>query len=148
MIEYRTGNIFETDAEVIVIPVSLDATAKNSLTEELSLRCPEVFKAFRTACKLGRLEPGNLVMYKLARGNDEYNYLMFPTKLSWRNKDNIPLIEAGLVKFRDEFSDRYPHITSVAFPKLGYEGDLGWDEVKNMMEDHLAALNIKCVIYE
>jgi hypothetical protein len=104
---------------------------------------PEMFRAYRDICEKKLLEPGKLWLWKAP---DQW-ILNFPTKRHWRYPSKLEWIDAGLEKFVAEYETR--GITEISFPRLGCgNGGLDWDEVRPIMEKHLAPLPITTFVHD
>lgn len=142
MIEYIEGDIFQSPAQVIVNAVNTVGVMGKGIALSFKKRYPDMFKVYRDACEKRQLSIGKLM---LCYGPD-YWVLMFPTKEHWRNPSKIEYIEAGLQKFVNTYAQK--NITSIAFPRLGCgNGELNWDEVRDVMERYLKPLPIDVYIY-
>ena len=106
-------------------------------------REPAMFAAYKRICDDKKLEPGKLWLW---RGSDNW-VLNFPTKVHWRHPSRLDWVEAGLAKFVSAYESQ--GITEISFPKLGCgNGNLDWDDVRPVMEQHLSALPIKVYIHD
>ncbi len=142
MIEYLEGDIFQSPAQVIVNTVNTIGVMGKGLALEFKNRYPEMFSAYRTACEKKQLTIGKLMLYYAP----DHWILLFPTKEHWRYPSKLEYIESGLMKFVNSYAEK--NITSIAFPRLGCgNGELNWEDVRPIMEKHLASLPIDVYIY-
>ena len=143
MINYVSGNIFESTAQTIVNPINCVGVMGAGLARQFRDKYPDMFKRYRKFCLSGLIKPGNLMLYK----STDYWILNFPTKNDWRAQSQIEFIESGLQKFVDTYKQK--GITSIAFTKLGCGlGGLDWICVKPIMEKYLNDLPIDVFVYE
>ncbi len=143
MIHYVVGDLFASEATVLVNTVNTVGVMGKGIAKDFRRRYPHMFKEYRALCKQGRFDVGQLLLYK----TPHKWILNFPTKRHWRNKSKIEYIEAGLKKFVSIYEAE--GIESIAFPMLGCgNGQLDWEsEIKPLMEEYLADLPIKIYIY-
>jgi len=142
MIEYIEGDIFSSPAQVIVNTVNTVGVMGKGLALAFKQRYPEMFAYYRTACEKRQLKTGKLMLWYAP----EHWILLFPTKEHWRNPSKLEYIENGLIKFVNTYADK--NITSIAFPRLGCgNGELNWDDVRQLMERYLKPLPIDIYIY-
>ena len=132
-----TGNIWETDAEAIVIPTNGAVRRDGScvMGRGLALQATRLYPA------LPRLL-GNLIQ---AQGNQVYylgvwhsvdrsrGILSFPVKRHWKEKANLKLIRRSVEELREK-ADEYGLLT-VLLPRVGCgNGRLDWEEVRPLLE--------------
>ena len=152
MIEFKTGNIFDSNAQVLVCPVNCVGVMGAGLAKEFDKKimiyhsnCMNVellHDKHKELCDKGELCVGKPVLVDV--GNDKIpNVMMFPTKNDWRKPSEITYIEFGLENFIIGFQSYTIHdekipYKSFAFPKLGCGlGGLDWKDVKPLMLKYL-----------
>lgn len=136
MVKYCTGNIFNSECEYIVIPVNCVGAMGKGLAKEFSQREPHLIIAYRLACNDRVLNISNPILLE--------NYVLFPTKIHWKDSSNIEWIKSNLIKLYQHHN----YIQSIAIPKLGCgEGGLQWENVKPFIEIYGKAIKY-CEIYE
>lgn len=141
-IHYTTGDIFQSDAQVIVNPVNCRGVMGAGLALVFKQKYPEMFAAYVQECKSGQLRIGRPTLYRASQPW----ILNFPTKDHWRDPSKLEYIEQGLQFFVANY--RQMGIQSIAFPKLGVGlGKLSWNEVGPLMRDYLHQLDCKVTIY-
>jgi O-acetyl-ADP-ribose deacetylase (regulator of RNase III) len=102
----------------------------------------EYFKAYWQDCNTGRLQVGQLTVW---RPCCHFWVLNFPTKQHWRDPSLLTYIEAGLLQFTQAYA--FAGITEAAFPKLGCgRGGLNWSDVGPLMRRYLDTLPIQVTI--
>jgi O-acetyl-ADP-ribose deacetylase (regulator of RNase III) len=141
-IQYQKGDIFESNAQVIVNTVNCQGVMGKGLALAFKQKYPAMFNVYQQECRTGKLRIGKPTLYQKSTPW----ILNFPTKDSWRANSKMEYIEKGL-----EFLVAYyknAGIKSIAFPKLGaLNGKLSWDEVGPMMARYLSQLDIDVYIY-
>jgi O-acetyl-ADP-ribose deacetylase (regulator of RNase III) len=141
-LHYTTGDIFQSDAQVLVNPVNCRGVMGAGLALAFKQRYPEMFAAYVQECKSGQLRIGRPMLYRANR----HWILNFPTKDHWRDPAKLEYIMQGLHFLVEHY--RQMGIESIAFPKLGAGlGKLPWNEVGPLMAKYLSQLECKVVIY-
>jgi len=141
-IHYQHGDIFTSQAQVIVNPVNCQGVMGAGLALIFKQRFPEMFVVYQQECSSGKLRIGHSVLYR----NSMPWILNFPTKDHWRSPSKIEYVEQGLTHFVATYKEL--GIKSIAFPKLGVgHGKLTWDEVGPRMVKYLGPLDIDVQIY-
>lgn len=145
MIEFKKGNIFDTNMKCITIPVNCGGVAGAGLSEQMKKLYPDVSKVYIDVCKNKSLSLG----YPLLNISNEYKqFLFFPTKEFWWEDSRIEWIESGLEKLVRNIK-MTTYIESIALPALGCGfGLLKWEDVKPLMIKYLEPLDIPIEIYE
>ena len=147
MIEFKTGDILQADAEALVNAVNCVGIMGRGIALQFKQAFPENFKAYKTACARKDVQPGRMFVFETGfLANPKY-IINFPTKRHWRGKSRIEDIEAGLKALVDEI---YEHgIRSIAVPPLGSGlGGLDWAEVRPLIEAALGALDVRAIEFE
>lgn len=148
MIQYITGNIFESKAEALVNTVNTVGVMGKGLALQFREIFPENYKVYRQECKSGRFDIGQLLITEDTTATGERKIIVnFPTKRHWRYPSEYPFIESGLKKLREEIEKR--GIRSIAIPPLGsHNGGLDWMKVRSMIEEILSEMDCEIMIYE
>jgi O-acetyl-ADP-ribose deacetylase (regulator of RNase III) len=143
-IKFIKGNIFNSNADVIVNPVNCVGFMGKGLALEYKLMYPEDYERYIEVCESGLFKPGMLLL----TNKNGKRIIHFPTKNHYSNPSKIEYIEEGLKKFVTIYRNK--SIKSIAFPQLGVGlGGLKWDRVKRLMEEYLDNLNdLEIEIYE
>ncbi|MDO4229694.1 MAG: macro domain-containing protein [Capnocytophaga sp.] len=148
MITYLQGNIFESDAQVLINTVNTDGVMGKGIALQFKNNFPNNFKAYRKACKENAVQVGK--MFVTEDENLIYGkkiIVNFPTKTTWRKPSEYIYIEEGLKDLVKIIKEK--NIKSIAIPRLGAgNGGLDWEEVKKMIEQHLSHLDTAIYIYE
>ena len=148
MIEYKTGNILEEDAEALVNSVNCVGIMGRGVALQFKKAWPENFRAYAAACRRGAVQPGRPFVFETGRLTNPRYVINFPTKRHWRGKARIEDIEAGLRALAREVRQR--NIRSIALPPLGTGlGGLQWQEVRRLIEKELGELeDVRIVVFE
>lgn len=148
MMEYKQGNILDEDVEALVNTVNCVGAMGRGIALQFKYAFPDNFKAYETACKQGKVQPGKMLVFETGKLMNPHFIINFPTKRHWRGKSQIEDIEAGLKALVDTIR-RY-NIRSIAIPPLGSGlGGLDWSIVKVCIETALQPLvDVRIIIYE
>ena len=128
MIEYRTGNMFESDADCLVNTVNCEGYMGKGIAYQFKMRFPENNKQYVKECRSGILKPGTLFVFK----EEGKTIINFPTKEKWREKSKEEYIVSGM----KELVRLLPGlgVKTIAIPPLGCGNDgLNWDRVKKII---------------
>ncbi|NGX62072.1 MAG: hypothetical protein K940chlam9_01565 [Chlamydiae bacterium] len=148
MIEYKHGNILKEDVEALINTVNCVGVMGRGIALQFKRVFPDNFKAYVTACKQGKVQPGRMFVFETGKSTNPRFIINFPTKLHWRGKSRIKDIEVGL-RALVETIRRY-NIRSIAIPPLGSGlGGLDWLKVRVRIEEMLQPLtDVRIIIYE
>lgn len=141
-IQYLKGDIFSSQAQVIVNTVNCQGVMGKGLALAFKQKYPDMFAVYEHECRTGKLKIGRPTIYQ--KSNPWI--LNFPTKDQWRNPSKLEYIEKGLAFLATNY--KRAGIVSIAFPKLGAQnGKLSWDEVGPVMAKYLSQFDIDVYIY-
>jgi O-acetyl-ADP-ribose deacetylase (regulator of RNase III) len=148
VIEYRTGDVLQADAEALVNTVNCVGVMGRGVALHFKEAFPANFTAYAAACKRGEVQPGRMFVFETGFIAHPKYIINFPTKRHWRGKSRLEDIEAGLGALVDEVRRR--GIQSIAIPPLGSGlGGLDWEAVRPRIEAALQALpNVRAAVYE
>jgi O-acetyl-ADP-ribose deacetylase (regulator of RNase III) len=148
MIEYRTGDVLETDAEALVNTVNCVGVMGRGVALQFKNAYPENFKVYKRACDRGEVQPGRMLVFETGHLTNPKYIINFPTKRHWRGKSRMEDIESGLKALVEEIRTR--HITSIAVPPLGSGlGGLNWRDVRLRIEKALSDLEgVRVLVFE
>ncbi len=135
MIEFVTGNIFDSNADCLVNTVNCEGFMGKGIAYQFKLRFPENNNDYVKACKTGKLKVGTIHYY-----NEGGVWIVnFPTKDKWREKSKIEYVERGLERLVDFIEEYKPKV--IAIPPLGCgNGGLEWSVVKEIIARKLNVL--------
>lgn len=148
MIEYRSGDILEVDAEALVNTVNCVGVMGRGIALQFKEAFPLNYKVYAKACKNNEVQPGNMHIFETGQLTNPRYIINFPTKRHWKDKSQIEDIDSGLrdlVKTIERFN-----IRSIAIPPLGSGlGGLDWAVVKTHILDALNPLaDLQVIIFE
>lgn len=147
-IEIMEGDLFESDAHVLVNTVNCVGVMGKGIALEFKKRFPEVFEEYAKACSLGQVKPGQVhIVHLKERIGQTQAVINFPTKRHWRDKSLIEDIDSGLYDLVHEVGYSFWH--TIAIPALGCNnGGLSWDVVRPKIEAAWAHLpNVRVLLY-
>lgn len=149
MIVYKTGNLLDDDADVLVNTVNTVGVMGKGIALEFKRRYPAMYRYYKYDCEAGSIKTGK--MWRWGTENGRW-IVCFPTKQHWRNPSRLEWIEEGLIDLVDVLKHNYPlnpdRLYSIAIPKLGCaNGGLNWDDVHPLMLRYLEPLPIEVRIY-
>jgi O-acetyl-ADP-ribose deacetylase (regulator of RNase III) len=132
MIECRTGNLLEADAEALVNTVNCVGVMGKGIALQFKQAFPENFKAYEKACRAGEVEPGKMFLVATHKLFNPKYVINFPTKRHWKERSRLEDIQSGLRAL--VVSVRDLKIDSIAVPPLGCgNGGLDWAAVKPLI---------------
>ena len=148
MIEFKTGDIFKSDAEALVNTVNCVGIMGRGIALQFKNEFPENFEAYKAACTRGEVRPGRMFVFEMRRLTNPKLIINFPTKRHWRGKSRIEDVKAGLKSLVEEIRAR--HIRSIAVPPLGSGlGGLDWADVRPLIDAALRGIDdLHTTIYE
>jgi len=147
MIEYRAGDILETDAEALVNTVNCVGIMGRGIALQFKNAYPENFRVYEAACDRGEVQPGRMFVFETRQMTNPKYIINFPTKRHWRGKSRIEDIEAGLRALQQVIRQR--RIRSIALPPLGTGlGGLDWGEVRARIEEALRDVDARVIVFE
>lgn len=148
MIEFRTGNILQADAEALVNTVNCVGVMGRGIALQFKKVFPANFKAYKSACDGEEVQSGRMFVFETGYVTNPKYIINFPTKRHWRGKSRIEDIEVGLEALAAEIRTR--GIRSIAVPPLGSGlGGLYWPDVRRRIEGALGDLeNVRLIVFE
>lgn len=141
-IKIISGNIFTSQCQVIVNTVNCVGVMGAGIALECRLRYPEMYEKYIQYCLEGKINIGNLWIYK----TESRWILNFPTKKHWKNPSKIEYLHAGLEKFMNTYKEK--GIESIAFPLLGADkGGIPQEQSLTILKSYLEKADIPTEIY-
>lgn len=154
MIEYKSGSIFDSTAQVLVNPVNCMGVSGAGLAKEFKSRFRAANVVYEKTCKEGKLELFcHHILIVAPLGADESlnrrkpAIAYFPTKHYYWDSSRAAVIDKNLRVLAMDLEDlKY---TSVAIPALGCGlGNLRWDkDVQPLIEDIFDKSQILAEVY-
>src|ERR1700750_847473 len=148
MIEHRTGDILQTDAEALVNTVNCVGIMGRGIALQFKKAFPTNYEEYEKACHHNLVQPGKMFVHETNQLSNPRYIINFPTKRHWRGKSHIEDIESGLKALVQEIRAR--NIRSIAIPPLGSGlGGLDWTAVRPLIERTLNAVpEVDAVVFE
>jgi len=147
MIEFKKGNLFDSEAEYLVCPVNLMGVFHNEIGKQFAERFPEMADVYKECCVNKAMRIGRVLNVYNCPDKDETikkNIICIPVRGLYCFPATLEFIEKGLKAFVEKH-DNGIHKT-VAFPLLSDDG-LSDDDVKNLMTECLKDLNMDIEIF-
>jgi O-acetyl-ADP-ribose deacetylase (regulator of RNase III) len=147
MIEFRTGNILESETEALVNTVNCVGVMGKGIALQFKQAFPVNFDKYARACRAGVVKPGSMFIVELGTLEAPQYIVNFPTKRDWRNKSRLSDIQEGLNALLSDV--KRLNIRSIAIPPLGCgNGGLSWDDVRPLIVDTFSDLpDVHVIIY-
>lgn len=144
MIQYIQGNLFTSNAKVLVNTVNTVGVMGKGIAADFKKIYPKMFEEYKELCENGKLDIGEFFLYKTSNKW----VLNFPTKKHWKSPSTVEYIEKGLQKLIEQATKL--QLTDIAMPKLGCgNGGLDWEkQVKPIVEKYLKKSPINVSIYD
>ena len=140
----RTGNMLDSNAEILVNPVNCIGVMGAGLARQFKARYPEMYKQYRQDCLSGRITTGRVTMYRVRDGR---TVAAFPTKNHWENPSKLEYVREGLKSLRSQLVNTT--VGSIAVPALGSGlGGLDWRDVRPLIVEALQIDGLTVELYE
>ena len=151
-IQITTGNIFLSKLQTITVTVNCYGIMGKGLALQAKNLFPEMFDFYSDMCKKKKMQIGKPLIYdknvnSLMSSDKQFkSILLFPTKIHWKMKSEIPQIEKGL-QWLEKNLKKYD-IESLAMPALGCSnGCFDWKDVGPIIYRHVYNMDIPAEIY-
>lgn len=142
---YVSGDILESDADVIVIPVNVVGVMSAGLAKQFKEKYPNAFLRYKEMCNDAHLRLGK-VGFTFLEGTDQ-QVAFLPTKSHWAECSILIDVEHGL-RALNWTLNLMRNIRSIAMPKVGCGlGRLDWKDVHQLLVDIFQRPNVKLLIY-
>lgn len=144
MITYKTGDIFQSNAQVITNTINCVGVMGKGLALAYKKKYPAMFKDYKVRCDKGEVNPGQPYLWE----DEKTQILNFPTKRHWKQNSILSDVEDGPKYIAENYVDM--GISSLALPPLGCGlGGLSWSDVKNLINKHLGPIkDLDVYVYE
>ena len=137
-----TGNIFDSDAQVLTNPVNCKGTWGRGLALQFGERYPKVLQQYRADCAAGLVTPGSAILYE----TDGPLVANIATKNDWRHPSRLEWVANGLGSLVAQMDER--GLESVAVAALGAGlGGLRWSHVRDVILGTFKPFDFKVTIY-
>ena len=139
MIEYKNGNLLQSNVEVLVNTVNTVGVMGKGIALQFKQAFPENFAAYEKAAKRQEILPGKMFVYETGNFTNPRYIINFPTKRHWREPSRLADVVVGLTDLISQV--RQLNIHSIAIPPLGCgPGGLDWDDVRPSIERSFAEM--------
>lgn len=143
MIEVKTGNLLESDAQTLVNTVNCVGVMGKGIALQFKKRFPQMYADYEIRCKRDEVRLGEPYLFRQLLGPQIVN---FPTKGHWRSLAKLSDIVEGLAFLETHY--RSWGVTSIAVPPLGCgNGQLEWNVVGRTLYRHLQRFDIPVELY-
>lgn len=147
MLNFTSGDLLRDRSDALVNTVNCVGVMGRGVALQFKKAFPENFKLYKEACDRGEVMPGRMFVTERNTLGGPRFIINFPTKRHWRGNSRIEDIEAGLHDLR-EVVHRL-NLKSLAMPPLGSGlGGLRWQDVRTLIEERLADLDVEINVYE
>lgn len=133
-IEQGRGDLLAANVDALVNPVNTVGVMGKGLALQVRKAFPDVFEAYRQACKAGEVVVGR--MHIVQRQTAPRVIVNFPTKQHWRQPSQLAYVRDGLRDLIQQVRGLQLdlQLASIAVPALGCGlGGLTWAEVKPLI---------------
>jgi len=133
MLEFRSGNLLEADADALVNTVNCVGVMGKGIALQFKQAFPENFRAYASACQRGEVVLGQMFVVPTGELTPPRFLVNFPTKGHWKAKSRLADIRSGLEALVQVVQAH--SISSIAIPPLGCgNGGLDWNDVYPLIE--------------
>lgn len=144
MIELMSGDLFDSGADAIVIPVNAVGVTGAGLAKQWARRFPDAARVYRRACAEDQVASGDLNLWEPSAPAS----LTIATKGHWRAPSQIEWVINGLQVLSACLRKGSRGFRSVAIPALGCGlGGLQWGDVLPVIERELASWDGRVLVY-
>ena len=146
-----SGDLFNQPVQALVNPVNTVGVMGAGLALQFKERFPQCFRPYQQACRQGRLQTGQVMVWPLPQPQGTVEYIIhFPTKQHWRQPSRYEDLINGIASLVREVAHR--QIKSLAIPPLGAGlGGLNPRTVRRMLEadlDKLSQTGVEIILTE
>ena len=144
MLRFIKGDIFSSQADILVNPVNCVGTMGKGLALVFKKRFPDAFDEYVALCASGVLSPGKP---HLCKSLFPPQIVLFPTKDHWRGAAKVEFIDQGLNELTKILIKH--KVSSVAIPHLGCGlGGLSWkNEVLPLVQQYFGDSSLLVEVY-
>ena len=139
-------DIFAIEGDLYLITVNTIGVMGKGLAESFAKRFPDMKKQYKRDCDSGRLQVGRPLIYQ---GPDSKHYMMFPTKINWRDPSQYPWIQVALEWMIEAVGEEIDPKWRIIIPPLGCSnGGLSFSAVAPMIAEAASRMpNDVTVVY-
>lgn len=141
-IEYRTGDLFTTDAQAMAHGCNCKGVMGAGIARKFQQQYPHMYLIYREMCLKEAFVPGTYFAYSAPDGKTILNLATqtYPgayAKCEW--------IELAFTKVLHDL----PHLKTIALPQIGAGlGGLEWEDVKKTLEKLAANTDTVFIVYK
>ena len=148
MVKVTRGNLLKANVEALVNTVNCVGFMGKGIALQFKQAFPSNNRAYESACRIGEVVPGKMLIHDNGRLVKPYYIINFPTKRHWRGRSRIEDIESGLKALVEDV--KRLGLRSIAVPPLGCGlGGLDWGTVRPMIEQAFAELpEVRVLLFE
>ena len=152
MIKRMKGDILNSTATHIVIPINCCGVMGKGLAHQFKKAHPGAYERYKYKCRKELIKPGSITFEQMLRSSKYRGTLpqmaiLAATKNHWRNPSELHWIIEILKHLGTAIDEG--KIESLAVPRLGCgHGGLRWSIVKPLIFATLGTKSIECQIYE
>lgn len=159
MIEYVTGNIFDSGCFAAINPVNCVGVMGAGLAKQFKERYPEMFERYREECSSKNIKLGRNYVWtnpnafrsdiRCTDYGEFAEIICMPTKNHWKDSSDLEWIILALQDLREYITVNYGPGCSIAIPKIGCGlGGLDWEtQVMPEIERYLGDLGHNIKVY-
>lgn len=126
-------DIFAIPGDLYLITVNTIGVMGKGLAESFALRFPKLKAQYRRDCFSGKLRVGRPLIYD---GPDGKQYMMFPTKINWRDPSQPVWIQLGLEWMIEAIGEEIDPKAHIVIPPLGCaNGMLSFQDIAPMISE-------------
>lgn len=129
-------DVFREPGDLYLVTVNTIGVMGAGIAKDFANAHPELYQRYKHDCKLKIITVGHPVIYQ---GEDGKNYMMFPTKETWKRPSEYHYIAAGLDWIIENIGDEEGMIDPkwrIIVPPLGCGcGGLDIDIVSEMIDE-------------
>ncbi len=147
MITTAEGNLLQAPTDALINTINTEGVMGKGIALQFKEAFDLNYRLYRQACKEQRVRVGEMFVTETHELVGPRFIINFPTKRHWKEHSRIDYIIEGLEDLKRVMAER--GITSVAMPPLGCgNGGLNWSQVRPIIEQSLAEVNIPIYLYE
>ena len=137
----KKGDITQSTAKVLVIPVALQCTTGTDLAKRFKTKHPKNAESYGLAIADGQIEVGTLWYY--SPNKSRKGFVNMPVKDHWRSKADLDIIEVGLMRLAKWMSE-----DSIAFSQEDLDVDVDWEDTKKLIMEAFDSVETTVEIWE
>jgi len=142
MIREIDCDLFELYVDALAHGRNIQGMMNASIAREFRIKYPTMFDEYKTYCKNGLFNPGDVHFY---RNPARPHIINIATQEGIRDSAKLEYIEIGLGNIRENY--RVWNINSLAMPKIGCGlGKLDWNDVNRLVKKIFGTSDLEILI--